>query len=605
MEEVLLWEGKQLKVFPDFEGHQGNFSFRNTPVEEAGGNALQTARWTNPLEYEGESLLVSKSLSFTAPGTIRIDYQFNKPLPSSAVLRVRPSFAVREHHSLCKAKPHFEIGTANLNKIRIKTDLHQVPFFTFERVDSKSELLKIRTQECPPAEFYYEIDAERGFEAQEILENKYVLELPLAQHSRGASIELGVNEDVTFEKSPSVEHFEGNGKFDELRTNLGAACETFLTWKSGRRTIIAGYPWFEDWGRDTFISLTGICLVRGHFQTAKDILRGFAELLQDGLIPNCFGSEGERSYNNVDGTLWFLHAAANCIDYTQDLQFAQEFFPVAREIFNRHVEGTHYKISVDPTDGLLQAGMAGVQLTWMDAKVGAEVITPRMGKPIEVNALWISTLRRWGGLAEMLEHSVDAKKWNQWADRANNSFLNFWCAEYGWFSDVRSAPLLGIYSDDKSLRPNQVIALSLPGVRVPLKMAQSALTEVRNTLLIPFGLRTLSPFDPQYKPCYRGSPEERDRSYHQGIAWPWLFGSYVTATRRHFGDIATSHLEQAFERFAEGLGMACYGHFSELHDPEPPFAPKGAPAQAWSVAEPLRALIEDVYLKQPNRIFIE
>ena len=355
-------------------------------------------------------------------------------------------------------------------------------------------------------------------------------------------------------------------------------------------TIIAGYPWFGDWGRDTMIALQGLTLSSGRATLAAEILKTFAAHVSEGMLPNRFPEVGEQpEYNTVDATLWYFVAVYEHLLSTDDLGLAKELFPVLAEIVEAHRRGTRYEIHVDPDDDLLYAGESGVQLTWMDAKVGDWVVTPRIGKPVEINALWYNALRIVAELARRLRKHKVAREYGAAAERVRGSFeKRFWYQEKGYLYDVVDGP----DGDDASLRPNQIFALSLPFPLVSPngEKARSVVDACGRELYTPHGLRTLAPSDSSYVGVYRGGPRERDGAYHQGTAWPWLLGPFATAHHRAYGDaeLARSFLASMETHLLE----AGIGSISEIFDGDPPQDARGCYAQAWSIAEVLRAWID-------------
>ncbi|HZT79671.1 MAG TPA: amylo-alpha-1,6-glucosidase [Gemmataceae bacterium] len=355
------------------------------------------------------------------------------------------------------------------------------------------------------------------------------------------------------------------------------------------RTVIAGYHWFTDWGRDTMISLEGLTLTTGRHQEAGCILRTFSHYVRDGLIPNFFpDGEKEGLYHTADATLWFFHALHRYLQCTGDRATLFLLLPVLRGIVHHHLKGTRFGIHVDPKDGLLCEGAPGYQLTWMDAKVGDWVVTPRRGKAVEINALWYNALRLLEGWVREAEGDAAAKPLTEQADRARQSFnARFWYEKGGYLYDVVD----GEQGDDPSLRPNQVIAISLEHPVLEESRWGRVLEVVREHLLTPVGLRSLAPGSPDYKKQYFGDLRARDAAYHQGTVWAWLIGPFIDAWLRvHPGDPAAAR--QFLKGFKHHLGEACIGSISEVFDAEPPYTPRGCIAQAWSVAEVLRCWVK-------------
>ncbi|HEU4508440.1 MAG TPA: amylo-alpha-1,6-glucosidase, partial [Pyrinomonadaceae bacterium] len=343
---------------------------------------------------------------------------------------------------------------------------------------------------------------------------------------------------------------------------------------------------------DTMIALPGLTLVNGRRATAKNVLAEFSTHVDQGMLPNRFPDAGEvPEYNTVDATLWFFEAVRSFLQYTSDYEFVQtNLYPVLKDILRWHVKGTRYQIHVDD-DGLLFSGEPGVQLTWMDAKVGDRVVTPRHGKPVEIQALWYNALRVMEQLAVKFNEPDAHREYAAMADKARASFNElFWNEETGCLYDVVNGE-----DRDASIRPNQVIALSLPNTMLSKERAVSVLRVIERELLTPRGLRTLSPSHPDYIGRYEGGPGTRDGAYHQGTVWPWLMGPYLTAYTTTFGKQAGREFASGWlDSFQAHLHEACLGQVSEIFDGDAPHTPRGCVAQAWSVAELLRAMVEDV-----------
>jgi predicted glycogen debranching enzyme len=353
-----------------------------------------------------------------------------------------------------------------------------------------------------------------------------------------------------------------------------------------RKTIIAGYPWFTDWGRDSMISLPGLLLRTGRYSEARGLIKAFASYTSQGLIPNRFPDSGEApEYNTVDATLWMFHAIRNYTTATGDWSLVKDLYPTLSDIIDWHVRGTLYNIGVDPSDGLLHAGEPGVQLTWMDAKVNDQVVTPRHGKAVEINALWYCALGYMESWAVRL--SKDALEYGQMRSKVGENFAaRFWYEDGGYLYDVVDVD--GVAGkNDPSLRPNQLFAASLTRSLLSEEQTRSMFSKVTEHLLTPVGLRTLSPHDAAYRNHFNGNREERDGAYHQGTVWPWLIGSYIDVHLRLHHDVAA--LLPLLQPLIHHLWDFCLGTICEVTEPEPPFASAGCYAQAWSVAELLRA----------------
>ncbi len=356
------------------------------------------------------------------------------------------------------------------------------------------------------------------------------------------------------------------------------------------RTVIAGYHWFTDWGRDTMISLEGLTLATGRHLEAGYILRTFAHYVRDGLIPNMFPErEKDGLYHTADATLWFFHAVNRYLNASGDVLTLSLLYPTLKGIIDAHVRGTRFGIHVDPQDGLLAQGAPGYQLTWMDAKVDDWVVTPRRGKAVEINALWYNALR----LMEQWAPSQDdsAAAYGDRAERARESFnRRFWFADGEYLFDVIDTEQGGPGSADPKCRPNQIFAISLDHPVLFEQRWPPVMRIVRDRLLTPVGLRSLSPDDREYKSRYYGDLRARDAAYHQGTVWGWLVGPFVDAWLKVFpDDLETART--ALHGFIPHLDDACIGSISEIFDADRPYTPRGCIAQAWSVAEALRAWV--------------
>jgi predicted glycogen debranching enzyme len=349
------------------------------------------------------------------------------------------------------------------------------------------------------------------------------------------------------------------------------------------KTVIAGYHWFSDWGRDTMIALPGLCLTTRRYDVAQTILRTFAAFVDKGMLPNRFPDQGEKpEYNTVDATLWYFHAINAVAETTNDWSLVRDLYPVLKDIIAWHVKGTRFQIHVE-ADGLIYAGEPGVQLTWMDAKVDDWVVTPRIGKPVEINALWIHALRLMAKFAQQVGHTEDAPAYLQQADQAVQSFRQrYWYAAGGYLYDVIDTPA----GDDASLRPNQLFALSLEPDLLTPAAARSVIDVCAQQLLTSYGMRSLAPTHEDYQGIFTGDRYARDGAYHQGTVWSWLIGPFVEAHFNvyHDRETALSYL-RPFEQHLHDLGV---GTISEVFYGDAPHLPRGCAAQAWSVAEVLR-----------------
>jgi predicted glycogen debranching enzyme len=384
-----------------------------------------------------------------------------------------------------------------------------------------------------------------------------------------------------------------------VAAELVLAADQFITQPAGRvaeqaraqaagrelRTVIAGYHWFTDWGRDTMISLEGLALCTGRFREASDILRTFAQYVRDGLIPNMFPDQStEGLYHTADATLWFFHAAERYTRHTGDATLIRDLLPIFIDIAGRHIDGTRFGIGVDPADGLLRQGAEGYQLTWMDAKVGDWIVTPRRGKAVELNALWYNALRLLEIWCRAAGDETTAATLAQHAARAHDSFnRRFWYERGGYLYDIVD----GEEGADDACRPNQILAISLDHPVLDSAYWRPVVDTVSARLLTPVGLRSLAPGHPDYQPRYWGDIHARDAAYHQGTVWGWLIGPFIDAWLRcHPEDRkqARSMLSGLIDHLDE-FGV---GTLAEIFDAEEPYAPRGCIAQAWTVAEVLR-----------------
>jgi predicted glycogen debranching enzyme len=515
--------------------------------------------------------------------------------PSRAVLRVRPKLTGRDYHST-----HHENGGLSTEA---QVGSNMVLWHPY------SDLPPVRAfhagRYCHEPNWYRRIqlpvEQQRGLDAEEDWwsPGEFTFELdPGSTKTLALTSETVDRLDVVAltkrEKFRRDRARQAVPTDDSLVGELWCAAEVYLSERGTQQTVIAGYPWFTDWGRDTFISLPGLCLVTGRLDVAWQVIASFAVHVSEGMVPNRFPDAGEQpEYNTIDASLWFIHAIDRYLGVSQDAARVRETaWPAVKQILDGYRRGTRYGIRMDE-DGLITGGVPGAQLTWMDAKVGDWVVTPRHGKPVEIQALWVRALEVGETLARRFGEADYADQCRNDRNNAVASFRKrFWYEQGGYLYDVIDGP----EGNDPSLRPNQLYAISLVDELVPRDRAQQILHLVEDQLLTPVGLRTLSPRDSRYRARYEGGVLERDGAYHQGTVWPFLLGPFVTAWIKVHGK-KTAVLKQA-RSFLDGIGAhlkeACVGQVSEVFDAEAPHRPRGCCAQAWSVAEPLRALIEDL-----------
>jgi len=378
---------------------------------------------------------------------------------------------------------------------------------------------------------------------------------------------------------------------DPAARALTLAADQFIVRRGDGHSIVAGYHWFTDWGRDAMIAMPGLCLATGRMAEAQSVLRTFARAVSQGMVPNRFPDGGGGPiYDGVDTSLWFFVAVWRYVKHGGDTAFVRdELLPVMRDMLQWHDRGTRHRIRIDE-DGLLSAGEPGLQLTWMDAKVGEWVVTPRRGKPVEINALWYSALRILGKLETTLGEAASGASLRRRAKQFRERFIDeFWDDSRGCLFDVVDEDRC-----DASIRPNQIFALSLPFPVLEGERAERVLQVVEWVLVTPRGLRSLAPGEPGYRASYTGDPASRDGAYHQGTVWSWLLGPYVSALVRVRGEEGRAQARRVVDAFLPHIAEAGVGTVSEVFDAEPPHAPHGCIAQAWSVAELLRVLRDEL-----------
>jgi predicted glycogen debranching enzyme len=507
-------------------------------------------------------------------------------------LELRPLLAFRDHHHLRHGQTEFhqesapaEGGCVAFTKIAGGPTLFLA--HNAARVDDRDGNWY--------RNFEYAIERERGFDFTEDLFQPSVLAFDLSTAATViASTQAHLaGEAAAFEMSEVDRRkalIRRVGSRGDLSKRLVVAADQFIVRRGVGHTVIAGYPWFSDWGRDTMIALPGLTLATGRPEIAKSILAEFAKYISEGMLPNRFPDEGqEPEYNTADATLWYFEAIRAYAAKTGDNEFVRDWlYPKLVDIIAAHVRGTRYGIHVD-TDGLLHAGEEGVQLTWMDAKVGDRVVTPRTGKPVEIQALWYNTLAVMAEFAKRFGDDKDAKRYREMAAAAKASFNGqFWNADKRCLYDVVNGG-----EKDAAVRPNQIFAVSLPNSIIDTELARAVVDKVETELLTSVGLRSLAASDPRYVPIYEGAPEVRDAAYHQGTVWAWLIGPFIDGYRKtHPDTVATRRrVKQLLAGFEQHLTDSMLGQVAEIFDAEPPHYTRGAGAQAWSVAELLRVTV--------------
>ena len=520
------------------------------------------------------TLAVEQSL-FLVQGARLLAVQYRLLEGVGAILELRPLLAYRDYHALTHQNPALNAELHETSGVVSIEPYASLPALHFaHNCDSLA-----RTGDWYH-NFQYAREQERGLDFEEDLFQPFVLRHAL-EPGRPATllVSLEPRDSAEYDALQAAE-LERRGAFGKDR--LTWAASQFLVARGNSTSVIAGYHWFTDWGRDTMISLPGLTL---ESESARDILLTFASHLSQGMLPNRFPDAGELpEYNTVDAALWFCEAVRSFAERGGvDETVRTQLYPALCDILDWHIRGTRYGIGVD-ADGLLECGAPGVQLTWMDAKVGDWVVTPRAGKPVEVQALWFNAVSIIEELARRFDDAARAEACGVLRDKIRASFLAwFWNAERNCLYDVA-----GRDTSDGSLRPNQVFAISLPHPLVEGAAAAAILAAVERELLTPYGLRTLAPGEAGYRGRYEGDVVSRDSAYHQGTVWPWLIGAYIDAYLRvHQG--GEEHCRTLLAPLMASLDEAGVGQISEIYDGDPPHTPRGCIAQAWSVAEVLRA----------------
>jgi len=524
---------------------------------------------------------------------VALHFRLAEPFDGPLKLGVRPLLSGRDFHAL-----HHENGAFHFPAQRQRELLRFTPYPGAPAVQSLSNA----NWETSPdwyRSFFYAEEAARGLDAVEDLASPGVLSLQLEYGQRELwwllQSEVSGALAVPIDGAATFVQLLRRGELERRQAQpnaLDRAATAYIVRRNEGKTIVAGYPWFGDWGRDTFIALRGLCLARGDYETARAILCEWAGAVSEGMLPNRFSDRADEppEYNSVDAALWFVITASELLATNQvSAADRQKLEQAIVAIVAGYARGTRYGIAADG-DGLLRAGASGVQLTWMDAKVGDWVVTPRRGKPVEIQALWLNAL----DIATHLDQSFAELQ-----GRARDAFLpRFWNPRRGMLYDVVDVDHVP-GSADSACRPNQIFAAGgLPLTLLPPSRAQAVIDAVERELLTPLGLRSLERQHPDYHPRYAGGVRERDGAYHQGTVWPWLLGPFIEAWVKLRGGTPEAK-EEARRRFVsplrDHLGRAGLGHISEIADADEPHFPRGCPFQAWSLAELIR--VERVVLK--------
>ncbi|HEX8397334.1 MAG TPA: amylo-alpha-1,6-glucosidase [Pyrinomonadaceae bacterium] len=542
--------------------------------------------------YQIEDIEIEKTVFMPhGENSTVVEYKFKVQSSRFKVnLELKPLLAFRDYHHLRREEESFETDfRVNENFVSVRLS-DEIPRLLFAYENGKVEKTGFWYRN-----FEYERERERGFDFRENLFQPFVLRFDVESEkavSVVVSTEIRDAADAEKFKQTEIERRENlieiSGYKDEFLQQLVLAADQFIVSREGEKSVIAGYPWFSDWGRDTMIALPGLTLATNCPDIARSIILEFSRHISQGMLPNRFPDVGETpEYNTVDATLWYFEAIRSFVEKTGDYDFVREnLYESLSDIIAWHLRGTRFNIHVD-TDGLLYAGDETTQLTWMDAKSGDTVFTPRFGKAVEIQALWYNALRVMENLAARFEDEAERAQYAAMADLAELSFnQSFWNDQEECLFDCING------GRDASVRPNQIFAVSLKHALITGEKARKVVEKVERELLTPVGLRSLSPKDANYCPRYEGDGFRRDSAYHQGTIWSWLAGAFWTARGKVFPN-EPQKFQDWLENFKGHLSEAGVGQISEIFDAEAPHAPRGCIAQAWSVAEILRAAREN------------
>ena len=580
---------------PDFQGHGEHFleAFYHEPLPE--------------FHYRIGTMTITKRICLCyGKNQVAIVYKVKNQPDKKAIIRLTPLINYRNYHYLSSHRDMAFSTILNGSTMEI-TPFDKNRRFYLDCTGGKP----VPMNACYFYNMDYAYENERGLNGTEdhFIPGYYEIEL-MPGEEKTITMVCSAGEEISTLDGEAIIAREISRQKDLLETSrtekasetdpfldqLILAADKFIVYRKSTdsKTVIAGYPWFTDWGRDTMIALPGLTLSTRRFEDARDILLTFAKYEKDGLIPNVFpDSDGEPAYNTVDAALWYFEAVYSYLQYTKDLSFVQEhLFPVLERIIQGYMKGTAFQIGMQK-DSLIAAGNEDTQLTWMDAKVGTWVVTPRHGKAVEINALWYNALRVMAEIADQC--GGDGSAYQKLAEKVKKSFVKvFWNEKANCLFDV-----VNEQGPDDKIRPNQILAVSLSFPVLSGEKAKSVVDTVHQLLYTALGLRTLNRDDPQYRGIYLGDLYARDGAYHQGTVWTWPLGRLITAYARVYRKDPglKKQLEAFFLPFQDHLRDGCIGNISEIFDGDEPLVPRGCCAQAWSVSEILRA-----YVEQGNRL---
>jgi len=555
-----------------------------------------------------EGIQIEKSVFMTQnSNTVVIEYRVaNAPRKQTLQLEIRPLIAFRDYHSLTH-----ENGALDPTLQQEPGMLSIRPYEGVPRLYLAHNASQVEAHRDWYRNFFYAVEAERGLDTTEDLFNPAIF-----------SFEITKSQQATVIASTEPQRAANAGRFrraevarreqvaasvaidDPLARQLALAADQFIAKREDGYTVMAGYPWFTDWGRDTMIALAGLTLPTGRAEIARAILHEFAKHVDQGMLPNRFPDGNESpEFNTVDATLWFFEAVRAYLEHTGDEKFVrEELYGVLKDIIEWHVRGTRYNIRM-LENGLLNAGEQGVQLTWMDARIGDWVVTARSGKPVEIQALWFNALKIMEDLATRFGDNEAVKRFRTSSALVQWTFNRmFWNEEKSCLYDVVNGG-----NPDGSIRPNQIFAVSLPYSMLSPERAAKVLEMVERDLLTPYGLRTLNDQDPNYKDRYEGDPYHRDSAYHQGTVWPWLVGPFISAYLKVHGSTEETrqHARELLKPLEKHFTEGCLGQISEIYDGSIPQFERGCFAQAWSVGQIMQVMCKEILrqeVQQPSAV---